>query len=137
MENRRQQIDRYLDGTLDANEIKELFAWLAESPQNAEVFARQSLLDQYLAELLDGGFVEPLEATLEKSSKLQTVQINVRYWRSFQRLVWVGGLAAALLIVFSLVIALMRSKEVAHLKQELELARHDAAAGTERRYRIY
>ncbi len=178
MKDRSHQIDRYLDGSLDANEIKELFAWLAESPQNAEVFARQSLLDQHLTELLDGGFVEPLEATeteestaampharipsslstkgrvrttrigpdpsvnerilhhakaaLEKSTKPETVQINVRSWRRFQRLVWAGGLAAAFLIIFSLMIALIRSKEVADLKYELELARRDAAtAGTE------
>jgi hypothetical protein len=109
MKDRSHQIDRYLDGGLDANEIKELFAWLAESQQNAEVFARQSLLDQHLTELLNGG------------------------WRRFQRLVWAGGLAAAFLIIFSLVIALIRSqKEVADLRHELELARHDAAtAGTD------
>jgi anti-sigma factor RsiW len=128
MKDRSQQIDRYLDGSLDANEIKELFAWLAESQQNAEVFARQSLLDQHLTELLDGGFVKPLETTVEKSRKLQTVQINVRSWRRFQRLAWAGGLAAAFLIIFSLVIALIRSKkEVTDLKYELELARQDAA----------
>jgi anti-sigma factor RsiW len=128
MENRRQQIDRYLDGTLDASEIKELFAWLAESQQNAEVFARQSLLDQHLTELLDVGFVEQLDATLEKSSKLETVQINVRSWRRFQRLAWAGSLAAAFLIIFSLVIALIRfQREVTDLKHELELARHDVA----------
>jgi hypothetical protein len=41
--------------------------------------------------------------------------------------VWVGGLAAAFLIIFSLVIALIRSqKEVTDLKHELELARNDA-----------
>ena len=127
MTDRSQQIDRYLDGSLDANEIKELFAWLAESQQNAEVFARQSLLDQHLTELLDGGFVKPLETTLEKSSKLETVQINVRSWRRFQRLVYAGGLAAAFLIIVSLVIALVRSKEVTDLKAELELARQDVA----------
>jgi anti-sigma factor RsiW len=134
MENRRQQIDRYLDGILDAGDIKELFAWLAESPQNAEVFARQSLLDQQLTELLNGGFVKPLETTLKKSSKLQTVQINVRSRRRLQRLVWAGSLVAAFLIIFSLVIALMQSeKEVTDLKYELELVRHDAAtAGTDK-----
>ena len=128
MKDRSQQIDRYLDGNLDANEIKELFAWLAESQQNAEVFARQSLLDQHLTELLDGGFVKPLETTLEKSSKLETVQINVRSWRRFRRLVWAGGLAASFLVIFSLVIALMRyKKEVTDLKYELELVKYDAA----------
>ena len=128
MKDRSQQIDRYLDGNLDANEIKELFAWLAESQRNAEVFARQSLLDQHLTELLNGGFMKPLETTLEESSKLETVQNNVRSWRRFRRLAWAGGLAATFLIIFSLVIALIRSqKEVTDLKHELELARHDAA----------
>ena len=128
MKDRSQHIDRYLDGSLNANEIKELFAWLAESQQNAEVFARQSLLDQHLTELLNGGFMKPLETTLEKSSELETVQNNVRYWRRFRRLVWAGGLAASLLIIFSLVIVLIRSqKEVTGLKHELELARQDAA----------
>lgn len=78
MKDRSQQIDRYLDGSLDANEIKELFAWLAESQQNAEAFARQSLLDQHLTELLDGGLMKPLETTSEKSSKVETVQNNIR-----------------------------------------------------------
>jgi len=128
MKDRNRQIDRYLDGSLDANEIKELFAWLAESQQNAEVFARQSLLHQHLTELLDGGFVKPLETTSGKPSKPETVQVNVRSWRRIQRLVWAGGLAAAFLIIFSLVMALIRSqKEVTDLKHELELARHDAA----------
>jgi len=128
MKDQSQQIDRYLDGSLDANEIKELFAWLAESQQNAEIFARQSLLDQHLTELLDGGFVKPLETTLERSNKLDTVEINVRSWRRFQWLVWAGSLAATFLIIFSLVIALILSqKEVTDLKHELELTRHDAA----------
>ncbi|KPK36439.1 MAG: hypothetical protein AMJ65_16180 [Phycisphaerae bacterium SG8_4] len=128
MKDRSGQIDRYLDGSLDANEIKKLFAWLAESQQNAEVFARQSLLDQHLTELLNGGFMKPSETTLEESNKLETVQNNVRSWRRFRRLVWAGGLAAACLIIFSLLIALIRSqKEVMDLKYELDLARHDAA----------
>ena len=128
MKDQSQQIDRYLDGSLDANEIKELFAWLAESQQNAEVFARQSLLDQHLTELLNGGFMKPLDTTLEKSSELETVQNNVRYWRRFRRLMWAGGLAASFLIIFSLVIALIRSqKEVTDLKHELELVRQYAA----------
>ncbi len=121
------QIDRYFDGSLDASEIEELFAWLAESPQNAEVFAKQSLLHQHLTELLDGGFVEPFETTLEKATKPETAQVNLRSWRRLQRLVWAGGLAATFLVVFSLVIALIRSKEVADLKAELELARRDVA----------
>ncbi|HCO93159.1 MAG TPA: hypothetical protein DIU00_04275 [Phycisphaerales bacterium] len=128
MKDRSQQIDRYLDGSLDANEIKALFAWLAESQQNAEVFARQGLLDQHLTELLDGGFMKPLETTLEKSSEPEMVQINVRSWPRFQRLVWIGSLAATFLISFSLLIALIRSqKEVTSLKHELELAKRDAA----------
>jgi len=67
------------------------------------------------------------KTALEKSRKPETVQINVRSWRRFQRLVWAGGLAAAFLIIFSLVIALVRSKEVTDLKAELELARQDVA----------
>ena len=128
MKDRSQQIDRYLDGSLDANEIKELFAWLAESQQNAGVFARQSLLDQHLTELLNGGFMKPLETTLEKSSKLETVQNNVRSWNRLHRLVWAGGLAASFLLILSLVIALIQSqKEVSDLRHELELTMYDAA----------
>jgi|GEM_PF-1395090 len=67
------------------------------------------------------------KAALGESRKPDTVQINVRSWRRFQRLLWAGGLAAAFLIVFSLVIALIRSKEVTDLKAELELARKDVA----------
>ncbi|MFC1763446.1 hypothetical protein ACFL6U_15375 [Planctomycetota bacterium] len=127
MKDKDRQIDRYLDGTLDENEIKELFTWLAESQQHAEVFARQSLLDQQLTELLDSGFVKPIEATLEKSTEPETVHIAARSWRRSQRLVWAGGLAAACLMIFLAVMALMRSQEVADLKHELELARQDVA----------
>ena len=129
MKDRSQQIDRYLDGSLDGGEIKELFAWLAESPRNAEVFARRSLLDQHLTELLDSGLVKPLEIPLEKSSKLETVQINTRFRRRFQWLLWTSGLAAVLLIIISLGLALIRSQEeVADLRQELESARHETPA---------
>lgn len=127
MKDRSRQIDRYLDGSLNTSETEELFAWLAESQQNAEVFVRQSLLDQHLTEVLDGGFVKPFETTLEEPSKLEAVQINVRSWRRFQRLAWAGGLAAAFLVVLSLVIALIRSNEVADLRVELESARRDVA----------
>lgn len=127
MKDPSQQIDRYLDGNLDANEIKELFAWLAESPQNAELFAGQNLLDQHLTTLLDS-FVEPLETALEESTEPETIRINVRSRHRFQRLAWAGGLAAACLIIFSLVTALTQSKkEVADLKHELDSARRDAA----------
>jgi hypothetical protein len=64
---------------------------------------------------------------LKKSTKSETAQINVRSWCKFQRPVWVGGLAAACLIIFSLVIAMMRSQEVTDLKHKLELARQDVA----------
>ena len=105
-----------------------MFAWLAESQQNAEVFARQSLLDQHLTELLNGGFLKPLETPLEISTKPETIQINVRSRRRFQRLAWVGGLAAAILIIFSLGMSLIQSqKDITDLKHKLELARQDAA----------
>ena len=107
MKDRSQQIDQYLDGSLDANEIKELFAWLAESQQNAEVFARQSLLDHHLTELLNGGFMKPLETTLKESSKLEKVQNSIRSRRKLHQLVWAGGLAASFLIILLLLIALI------------------------------
>jgi len=129
MKDQKQQIDRYLDGSLDANEVKELFAWVAESSQNAEDFARQSLLHQHLTELLDGGFVKPLARPLEKSGKPDTIKIKARSRRRLQWLVWVGSLAAACLIIFSLGIALIRSQEeVKDLKNELESARHETSA---------
>jgi hypothetical protein len=177
MKDPSRQIDRYLEGSLEDNEVAELFAWLAESPEHAEVFARQSLLDQHLAELLCGGFVEPLEAketggnpapmppaqvpsrppqgdvratpagpdpsvkagivhpadaAAEHATGSETVRLSARSWRRFRRLVWAGGVAAAFLIVFSLVIAWLRSNEVAELRRALELARQDTAtAGTE------
>ncbi len=66
-------------------------------------------------------------AALEESTRPKTVRLNLRSWRRFQRLVWAGGLAVACLIIFSLVIALIQSQEVADLKHELELARRDIA----------
>jgi len=131
MKDRSRQIDRYFDGRLDADEIAELFAWLAESPQNAEVFARQSLLDQHLVELLDGGIVEALEAAEADDNTAATA--HGRSWRRFEWLMWASGLAAAILIVFLLVILLIGSRrEITDLKHALELAQRDAAvAGAE------
>lgn len=131
MKDRSRQIDRYFDGSLDADETAELFAWLAESRQNAEVFARQSLLDQQLGELLEGGLVEALDTTEADDKRAAGGQARLR--RGLERLMWAGGLAAAILILFWLAILLVESKgEVTELRYALELARREAArAGAE------
>jgi len=67
------------------------------------------------------------KAALQKSTEREAAQINLQSWHMSQRLVWAGGLAAAFLIIFSSVIAFMQSQDVARLKHELELARHDTA----------
>jgi anti-sigma factor RsiW len=129
MKDQRRQIDQYLDGRLDENETKSLLAWLAESPQNAELFARQSLMDQHLTELLDGGFLKLSETASETSGKPEVTPINVRPWSRLRLLAWAGGLAAALLMIFSMGMALIRSqREITDLKQALASARQDANA---------
>ncbi|MBI9019416.1 MAG: ankyrin repeat domain-containing protein [Phycisphaerae bacterium] len=115
MDNRIQQIDQYLDGNLNTNEIEELFAWLAESPQNADVFARQSLLNQHLTELLNGGFVQPLEVSeteqdtaapyviSSSSSALQRFRITRNH-----RLI--SSIAAVIIIILSVTVSFFFAK---------------------------
>ena len=59
MDERSRNIDRYLDGELDADEVEELLVWTGSDPAHADLFARHCLLDEHARELLDGGGVEP------------------------------------------------------------------------------
>lgn len=52
------QIDRYLDDDLSDSEIAELFEWIAADQENADQFARQTLLEQHANELLDSGDIQ-------------------------------------------------------------------------------
>ena len=85
------QIDRYLDDDLSDDELAELFEWVGADEANADLFARQTLLDQHASELLQGG----------------EIQLNVESVRSQpsgtsrRRLVWITAALAtvALLLV--------------------------------------
>ena len=46
------QIDRYLDDDLSDDELAGLFEWVGADEANADLFARQALLDQHASELL-------------------------------------------------------------------------------------
>ena len=61
MDDLSRQIDKYFDGDPDANEIEELPVRVAEASSNTELFTRQCLMDEQLNELLEVGFVQPVE----------------------------------------------------------------------------
>ena len=67
------------------------------------------------------------EAALEKSRRPEIAKISAVSWDRLPRLVWAGALAAAFLIIVSSLACFVLSRDVADLKHELELARHDAA----------
>ena len=54
-----ENLSGYLDGELNDREIGELLEWVAVDPVNADLFARQCLLDQHTYELLQDGLVPP------------------------------------------------------------------------------
>ncbi len=67
------------------------------------------------------------EAALEKSRRPEITKIRALSWDRLPRLVWAGGLAAALLIIVSSLACFVLSRDVADLKHELELALRDVA----------
>ncbi len=67
------------------------------------------------------------EAALEKSRRPEITKIRALSWDRLPRLVWAGGLAAALLIIVSSLACFVLSRDVADLKHELEQARGDIA----------
>ena len=79
MTDRARHIDRYLDGELNDREIGELLEWVAADPVNADLFARQCLLDQHTYELLQDGLV-PTTAdrpSVERRARLPTAAFAV------------------------------------------------------------
>jgi len=67
------------------------------------------------------------EAALEKSREPETTKIRALSWYRLPRLVWAGGLVAALLIIVSSLACFVLSRDVADLRHKLELARRDVA----------
>ncbi|MHC4212187.1 MAG: hypothetical protein ACYSWP_02325 [Planctomycetota bacterium] len=67
------------------------------------------------------------EAALEKSRRPETAHIRALSWNRFPLLRWAGNLAAALLIVSSLLVCFFLSREIAELRHNLEMAQRDAA----------
>ncbi len=67
------------------------------------------------------------EAALEKSRRPEITKIRALSWDRLPRLVWAGGLAAALLIIVSSLACFVLYRDVADLKHKLELARRDVA----------
>ena len=67
------------------------------------------------------------EAALEKSRRLEITKIRALSWDRLPRLVWAGGLAAALLIIVSSLACFVLYRDVADLRHKLELARRDVS----------
>ncbi len=63
------QIDRYLDNDLSDEKLAELFEWVGADEANADLFARQTLLDQHASELLQDGEIQVnVESVRSKAS---------------------------------------------------------------------
>ena len=89
------QIDRYLDDDLNDEELAELLAWVGADEANADLFARQTLLDQHASELLqDGEFQLNVESVPSQANGY-----------SRRRLVWI---TAALATVALLLVAVLQ-----------------------------
>ena len=65
------------------------------------------------------------EAALQASKRLETIHVHVPLWGKFPLLVYAGSLAAAFLIISSLVACFVLSGKVNDLRDELKLARQD------------
>ncbi len=85
------QIDRYLDDDLSADELAELFEWVGADEANADLFARQTLLDQHASELLQNGeFQLNVESVRSQAGR-----------HSQDRIVWItAALATVALLLF-------------------------------------
>jgi hypothetical protein len=67
------------------------------------------------------------EAALKNSQRPKMSQFRVLFWKRLPFVVWAGGLAAALLIISSLVACFVLSGKVNDLRNELERARRNVA----------
>jgi ferric-dicitrate binding protein FerR (iron transport regulator) len=69
---RNEQIDRYLDGQMEADEIQALLDWVGQAPEHAERFARQCLVHEQLGELMAGG----MEAATDDPVRITASPVN-------------------------------------------------------------
>ncbi len=127
-------IDRHLHGELNEAEKELLAEWLDSDPAARKAFVEQVQWDTQFSEALrerSGSLRGPI--TKQIADLISVEQTTIRHERRPMRiltrsLLTTAGLAASLLVIFSLAIALIRSqKQVKGLTHELELARHDAA----------
>jgi len=128
-------IDRHLHGELNEAEKERLAEWLDSDPSARKAFVEQVQWDTRFSEALrerSGSLRSPI--TKQIADLISVEQTTTRRKRRLKRiltrsLLTAAGMAAAFLISFSLLIALIRSqKEVTSLKHELEFARQDAAS---------
>jgi len=126
-------IDRHLHGELNEAEKERLAEWLDSDPAARETFVEQVQWDTQFSEALrerSGSLRGPMAKqvpdliSVEQTTTWRERRPNRILYRS---LLTAAGLAAAFLVSFSLLFTLIRSKEVASLKAELELARQDIA----------
>ena len=127
-------IDRHLHGELNEAEKERLAEWLDSDPAARKAFVEQVQWDTQFSEALrerSGSLRGP--KTKQIADLISLEQTTTRHKRRLKRiltrsLLTAAGMAAAFLISFSLLIALIRSqKEVTSLKHKLELAKRDAA----------
>jgi len=127
-------IDRHLHGELNEAEKERLAEWLDSDPAARKAFVEQVQWDTQFSEALrerSGSLRGPI--TKQIADLISVEQTTTMRGRRLKRvltrsLLTAAGLAAAILISFSLLIALIRSQhEVTSLKHELDSARRDAA----------
>ena len=84
------QIDRYLDDDLSGDELAELFEWVGADEANADLFARQAILDHQTRELLPNGELQ-LNVVSERSKASQ--------YFPRRRILWVTAALATVALV--------------------------------------
>ena len=103
-------IDRYLDHDLSDDELADLFEWVAADSTNADIFARQTLLDQHARELLK-----------DREVQLFVSETSERDNQPRHRIQWI---VAALATVALLLIAVFQTGDDGHdIRPEKAIAR--------------
>ena len=103
-------IDRYLDRDLSDDELADLFEWVAADSTNADIFARQTLLDQHARELLK-----------DREVQLFVSETSERDNQPRHRIQWI---VAALATVALLLIAVFQTGDDGHdIRPEKAIAR--------------
>jgi len=127
-----------LDSESSEQDEKLLFAHLAECPEcrafHAEVTRNRRLFSVVIATkttvAIGQDFMRTVEADALRSKALygkKEIRSHAQFWDKHSRVILVGGLAAALLVIVSWLACYAMSRETAELREQLQGAQKDLA----------